>query len=78
MLRSLFIWDWYYFVNIAALGEDDPIMRTGRGGQLNRSNAYRIVNRIYKRAGIRKKGLHLLRHTLATRLSPKGESTRWW
>jgi len=72
MLRSLFIWDWYYFVNSAALGEEDSIIRTGRGGQLNRSNANRIVNRIYKRAGIRKKGLQLLRHTLAMRLTQRG------
>ena len=61
-----------YFADAAALGEDDPIMRTGGGGLLNRSNAYRIVNRIYKRAGIRKKGLHLLRHTLAMRLTQRG------
>ena len=39
---------------------------------MDRSNAHRIVNRIYKMAGIRKKGLHLLRHTLAMRLTQRG------
>ncbi|EGJ6988906.1 tyrosine-type recombinase/integrase, partial [Campylobacter upsaliensis] len=38
------------------------------GKLLNRSNAFIIVNRIYVKALISKKGLHLLRHSLAMKL----------
>ncbi len=49
------------------------IMRTLRGKQLDRTNAYTIVRNIYKKAGIvRKQGLHILRHTLAMRLTKEG------
>lgn len=61
-----------YFKTIGNLTKDDFIMRTKSGKQLNRTNAYQIVNRIYKKAGIQKKGLHLLRHTLAMRLTQRG------
>jgi len=61
-----------YFTEVAALKNDDVIMKTGTGKNLHRRNALTIVNRIYKRAGIRKEGLHLLRHTLAMRLTNKG------
>ncbi len=61
-----------YFRTVAKLKEDELIMRTSGGKQLDRTNAYQIVNRIYKKAGIRKRGLHLLRHTLAMRLTQKG------
>ncbi len=61
-----------YFKAVAKLDEEDLIMKTGSGKQLDRTNAYQIVNRMYKRAGIRKEGLHLLRHTLAMRLTQRG------
>lgn len=48
---------------------DDYLIRTRNGKKVNRSTAYSFVNNIYKKAGIRKKGLHILRHTLAMRLA---------
>jgi integrase/recombinase XerD len=53
------------------LEEDQFIMKTESDAPLNRSNAYTIANRIYKKAGVRKTGLHVLRHTLAMRLVKK-------
>jgi integrase/recombinase XerD len=53
------------------IADDELIMQTATGAPLNRSNSYTIVNRIYKKAGIRKTGLHVLRHTLAMRLVKK-------
>ncbi len=52
--------------------DHDYIMQTRAGKHLNRSNAFIIVNNIYAKALIAKKGLHLLRHTLAMRLTAKG------
>jgi len=44
----------------------------GKGASpLNRTSIYRVVNRIYKKAGVGKTGLHILRHTLAIRLTKK-------
>lgn len=51
------------------LKEQDYIMQTNTGKLLNRSNAFIIVNRIYAKALINKKGLHLLRHSLAMKLT---------
>lgn len=51
------------------LKESDYIMQTHNGKLLNRSNAFIIINRIYAKALIHKKGLHLLRHTLAMKLT---------
>ena len=57
----------------AAIGTSDLIMRTRTGKPLARENAYRIVNGIYREAGIfHKRGLHLLRHTFAMRLVKRG------
>ncbi len=61
-----------YFKTVVKLKDDELIIKTSGNKQLDRTNAYQIVNRIYKKAGIRKKGLHLLRHTLAMRLTQKG------
>ena len=54
------------------LNTDDFIMKTTNNKILNRSNAFIIINRIYAKALIAKKGLHLLRHTFAMRLTNKG------
>ncbi|EJM3943416.1 tyrosine-type recombinase/integrase [Campylobacter upsaliensis] len=51
------------------LKEQDYIMQTNTGKLLNRSNAFIIINRIYAKALINKKGLHLLRHSLAMKLT---------
>ena len=61
-----------YFREVARVKNDQPIMITKSGKRWNRSNAFTIVNGIYKRAGIYKEGLHLLRHTLAMRLTKRG------
>ena len=61
-----------YFINVALLKDDDYIMVTKHNRQLARQNAFEIINRIYKSAGIFKRGLHLLRHTFAMRLTKKG------
>ncbi|MCX6074956.1 MAG: tyrosine-type recombinase/integrase [Campylobacterales bacterium] len=53
------------------MGCDALIMVTQSGQPLDRTNAYTIVNRLYLKAGIAKKGLHLLRHTLAMRLTKR-------
>ncbi|TLE13116.1 recombinase XerC [Helicobacter apodemus] len=51
------------------ISNDDYIMKTNNGKLLNRSNAFLIVNRIYKKAKINKQGLHILRHSLAVKLT---------
>jgi len=60
-----------YFRDTAALSEGDIIMCTKNNTQLDRVSASTIVNRIYIKAGIRKRGLHILRHTLAMRLTQR-------
>lgn len=51
----------------SAKGRDWPICSTRNGGIINLTNLYQIVTGIYKRGGIDKKGLHILRHTMARR-----------
>ena len=63
-----------YFSNTAQLSPDELIMKTQHGTALNRTSAFIIINRIYAKALIEKRGLHLLRHTLAMRLTQKGVS----
>lgn len=58
-----------YFQSV--LKKDDMIMKTRNGNIWNRSNAYIVVNNLYLRAKIHKRGLHLLRHTLAMRLTQR-------
>jgi len=59
-----------YFRNI--LENSDLIMKTKNGTMWNRSNAFEVVNNLYIKAQIyNKKGLHLLRHTLAMRLTQR-------
>lgn len=60
-----------YFRDVAALGDEDFIMRTKNNTQLDRVSAATIINRIYTKAGIRKSGAHILRHTLAMRLTQR-------
>ena len=64
----------YYFRNIAKKRDDDFLMVSGRGNLMSREGAYKVVNNIYRRAGIYKRGLHILRHTLAMRLTKQNES----
>ena len=59
----------FFYENIKP---DELIMKTKHNTKLNRSSAFIIINRIYTKAFIKKQGLHLLRHTLAMRLTEKG------
>ena len=59
----------FFYENIKP---DELIMKTKNNAKLDRSSAFIIVNRIYEKAFIRKQGLHLLRHTLAMRLTERG------
>jgi integrase/recombinase XerD len=52
---------------LEAHGRDWPICSTRTGGIINLVNLNQIVTGIYKRGGIEKKGLHILRHTMARR-----------
>ena len=53
-------------------GDDDPVFPSDRdGGMLDASTAYRAVQAAGRRAGV-PAGLHMLRHTAATRLFMQG------
>lgn len=56
------------------LDNEALIMQTKNHTPLNRTNAFAIINKIYEKSLISKKGLHLLRHTLAMRLTDRGVS----
>lgn len=58
-----------YFTNTLGLEKDEQIFVTKSGKNLMRENAYVIVSNHYKRAGFIQTGLHILRHTLAMRLT---------
>jgi len=60
-----------YFTNIANLKDDELIMITRNKKPLKRENAFIIVNGLYKKAGIFKKGVHILRHSFAMSLVRK-------
>lgn len=63
-----------YFKNVSKLNLNELIMKTQNSTPPHRTNAFVIINRLYDRALIKKRGLHLLRHTLAMRLTQKGVS----
>lgn len=50
------------------MGENWQICLTRNGTIINRSNLWTIVAGIFKRAGVEKTGLHILRHTFARRM----------
>ena len=52
--------------------ENKPIMVTSKNKPIDRYQAYAIVKDIMNKAGINKKGLHILRHTFAMRLVEEG------
>jgi integrase/recombinase XerD len=62
----------YYFTNVANLGDNDLMMKTRNNTQLTRFNASKIINKLYRKYGIFKKGLHILRHSFAMRLTESG------
>jgi site-specific recombinase XerD len=51
-----------------------PIAQTGTGGQMDRIQLSKMVNRIYKNCGLNVTGVHILRHTAAKRLIAAGVS----
>ncbi len=57
-----------YFTNDAGLKDDDMIMITRNGTPLKRENVYMILNKLYRKVGIFKSGVHVLRHSFAMRL----------
>ena len=54
-----------YFLGSSRINASDYIMIASTGEKLNRSNSYRMLNLIYKKALISKRGQHLLRHSAA-------------
>lgn len=52
---------------MAKYGGEWLICSTRGGGVIDLTNMYQIVTALYKRAAIDKKGLHILRHTMARR-----------
>lgn len=63
-----------YLRKATDLGEGDSIMRTRTGKTMTRQGAFLVVNNLYRRAGVNKAGLHLLRHTFAMRMTLRGVS----
>ena len=59
-----------YFANI--IGQDEFIFKgLGAEHRIDRSNMYKTVRKVYEKAGIKRKGLHILRHTAAVTLHRK-------
>jgi len=56
----------------SARKRDEYIMVSGKGKQLNRSNVYKMVNTIYQKCLIDKRGLHTLRHSVAMKFMRSG------
>lgn len=56
------------------LGENEKISRTSSGNCMDRVQLSKMVNSIYKRAGVKASGVHILRHTAAKTLLGKGVS----
>ena len=54
------------------IDDNEYIMRTRTGKLLDRTEAFKIIKNIYRKANIFKQGLHILRHTLAMRLTKRG------
>lgn len=62
-----------YFESI--IGMEDYIFKgLGSSQRIDRSNFYRTIKKIYEKAGIRRKGLHILRHTSAMRFQEKTDN----
>lgn len=62
----------YYFVNISYLEDNEIIMKTRNNTQMTRFNASKTINKLYRKYGVFKQGLHILRHTFAMRLTEYG------
>lgn len=59
-----------YFRGI--LDEEDYVFKgLGSKNKIDRSNFYRTIKKIYQKSGVKRKGLHILRHTSAMKVKEK-------
>lgn len=61
-----------YFKKVADIGSDEHIMKTSSGRKMTRQGAFDIARNLYKRAGVKHEGLHILRHTFAMGMVRRG------
>lgn len=61
-----------YFKKVAALAPDEYIMQTRSGKRMTRQGAYQVASTLYRHAGVRHDGLHILRHTFAMWMTSRG------
>lgn len=59
-------------VDVFNINQDMPIALTSTGKKMDRIQLSKMVNSIYVKAGLKRTGLHILRHTSAKRLINKG------
>lgn len=59
-------------LNELGLTRDDYIAKTSRGKTMDRSQLFRMLGSLYSAAGIKEKGIHILRHTFAKGLVKSG------
>ncbi|BAI81690.1 site-specific recombinase, phage integrase family (plasmid) [Deferribacter desulfuricans SSM1] len=64
--------DEYLYLSESYSNKHNNIFITRNGSILKRQDAYKIITNIYKKAGINKTGIHLLRHTFAMKLVNAG------
>lgn len=60
--------------NVFGLQEDGYISKTRSGSRMDRIQLSKMVNSIYRRAGVKASGVHVLRHTAAKSLLADGVS----
>ncbi len=60
-----------FFLEELKLDTKEWLFQTISKNQLDRHSAYKGIQRVYKKAGVKQKGLHTLRHTLGMRLTKK-------
>ena len=60
------------YLSLTGKSAGDHLFTTKKGRKLTRQEAYITISKLMRRAGINKKGLHILRHTLAMKLLREG------
>lgn len=61
-----------YFSKVSSIDQNQYIMTTRSGKRMTRQGAYELVNNLYRIAGVRHEGLHILRHTFAMWMASRG------